>query len=323
MPSSLHYDPGFLSELKANNLESFLGAEPLPIDDVEARRQRLANLTARRSGPSQVPPSIEVINYNTKAGGTDIRLRLYRPKDKLSAATTAAVIFVHGGGYISSTIDQYDASCAAYSLQTSLPFLAVDYRRAPEHKYPIALHDVTASLAWLHSHAAELNVDPDRIVLMGSSAGAGLAAAACIENLGSNLKIAKQVLIAPMLDCTNLTLKIPELKSLQFWNHNDNATGWRAYLGDGFFENPDLLPATASPAKLEDAKGMPRLYLEVGGLDIFVAEDLQYAMKHVQAGVSVECHVWEGLPHGFDSYAAGAEIVKKARERRLAAIMAV
>ena len=363
MSSLLSFDPGFHDALEANGLQNFVGAPPLPIDDVQARRQRLQELSKRRSGAASIPANITITDHSTPSDGSEIRLRLYRPRvvhqtegpsDSSSSSsttistpnsttTTAAVIFVHGGGYISSTIDDYDVSVATYASSTSIPFLAVDYRLAPEHRYPTALNDVHASLKWLHSHADELNVDPNRIILMGSSAGAGLVAATAIlvarsstttsrSSSSKKLGIAKQVLIAPMLDHRNvhsttesdLALAPTPLSRLRSWNHVDNATGWRAYLGDELYDCPDsVVMETASPAQLQSAEGMPPLYIEVGGLDIFAQEDIRYAMNYVEAGIAVELHVYPGLPHSYDSLGAQAEVVQRAKGLRLRAIMSV
>jgi acetyl esterase/lipase len=344
MATRFALDPEFEACLKTNGLEGFVGAPPLPFGDVDQRRKRLKDLSSRRPPPTVDTSDVDISDhYTSSEDGHGVLLRWYCPRGpavngsqhtatSTTAATKPAVIYIHGGGLISSTIDDYNVLVASLASTTRIPFLAVEYRLAPEHRYPAALHDVYAALAWLHAHARDLHLDQTRIALMGSSAGAGLGAATAIlaRRRGGELAIAKQIFTAPMVDCRNVgrpgpLINDPRLAPLLSWNHVDNATGWSSYLGDEH-ENEDehggdgIILDTASPSRLVPAEGMPELYLEVGGLDIFVQEGIEYAAKHVRAGVPVELHVYPGLPHSYDSLGGQCQLARMAKAHRLRAI---
>ena len=135
---------------------------------------------------------------------------------------------------------------------------------------------------WLAAHAAELDVDPNRIALMGDSAGGGLAAAVAIlsRNRGGPA-LAHQILLYPMLD-DRTTTPDPEIVPFAGWTYSDNITGWNALLGEWIGDTP--VDPTAAPARLTDATGLPPAYIEVGQLDIFRDEDITYTLTLSHAG---------------------------------------
>ena len=230
-------------------------------------------------------------------------------------------MFFHGGGYIFGHIDLFDGPVSRYVSANDVPFLSVEYRRAPEHPFPTPLEDAYAALRWLHDHAADLGVDPDRIGLMGDSAGGGIAAALTIlarERGGP--KIARQILLMPMLDDRTRTPD-PEIASNVLWSYDDSATAWPALLGEKA-GGPDV-PATAAPARLKDATGLPPAYIEVGQIDVFRDEDLAYATKLSRAGVPVEFHLHPGAPHEFDSIAFDADVARRAIADRVRVLKSI
>ena len=328
-------------------MEEFIGSPPLALGAIEERRQRLRDLSSRRAKFAVLADDVILSDHcTTSKDGNQVRLRWYSPKKKREATNecihgsvdtrlpssnaapspTPAVMYLHGGGLICSSIDDYDILVASLVSLTFVPFLAVDYRLAPEHKYPAALNDCYAGLTWLHANSQMLNVDSRRIAIMGSSAGAGLCAATAIHaktGRHDEVKIAKQILIAPMVDYRNTRLTDPSLSPFMSWNHVDNAAGWSAYLGVELLTGKKQVPATASPSQLASAQDMPQLYLEVGGLDIFAEEGVEYALKHIQAGVPVELHVHPGLPHSYDSLGGQCERAQRAKALRLRAITSI
>jgi acetyl esterase/lipase len=122
-----------------------------------------------------------------------------------------AVLYLHGGGMISGSVAIYDGPVSHYVSNSGVSMLAVDYRLAPEHPYPVPVEDCYAGLRWLAEHADELGVDPARIAVMGDSAGGGLAAAvALLARDRGGPELAAQILIYPMLDDRN-TAPDPEI----------------------------------------------------------------------------------------------------------------
>jgi acetyl esterase/lipase len=248
------------------------------------------------------------------ADGAPVRLRWYTPPDHDFGGAGPAVVYLHGGGMIAGTLDLHDRFAAAYVADSAVPMLAVDWRRAPEHPHPCPVEDSYAGLAWLVAHAGRVGADPARIALMGDSAGGGLAAGAALLARDRGTPVARQVLIYPMLD-DRTTVPDPALVPYAGWSYDDNYTGWHALLGDAI-GGPGV-PGPAAPARARDLAGLPPAYVEVGELDIFRDEAIEYARRLSAAGVSAELHVHPGCPHGFDRAAPTADVTRRSRADRL------
>ena len=260
-------------------------------------------------------PQVSRADYSAEArDGAPVPLRWYTPEGHDPTGAGPAVVFLHGGGMITGSVAQSDRFVAAYAAESGVPILAVDYRLAPEHPHPCPVEDCHAGLAWLAAQAGQLGVDPGRIALMGESAGGGLAAGTALLARDRGPVVARQILICPMLDDRN-TVPDPALARLALWSYDDNYTGWHALLGEKL--GTAEVPAPAAAARARDLAGLPAAYLEVGGLDIFRDEDIEYARRLAAAGVSVELHVHPGCPHGFDLIAPGADVARRARADRL------
>ncbi|KAF5677128.1 lipase esterase [Fusarium circinatum] len=243
---------------------------PLPAGDVESRRDRMEPGIAVLADPNF--PLDQVVTrdfFADTSDGQKILLRWYSSNHK---SPSPAVIYAHGGGMILGSVKVYDKVVAAYVARTGVPFLAVDYRRAPEHPHPIPVNDVYAALNWLVAHSQELGVDSSRIGIMGDSAGGSLAvAAALLTRQNDGPRLAKLILLSPMLD--DRTVSADEhLTPFLSWNTTDNETGWQALLGCS--KGGDMVTETAAPARMVVATGMPPLYIEVGELDLFRNESI-------------------------------------------------
>ncbi|KAK2728499.1 arylesterase monooxygenase [Colletotrichum kahawae] len=187
----------------------------------------------------------------------------------------------------------------------------------------LGAEDVYFGLRHLSEHAREWNVDPVNIVIMGDSAGAGIAAGVALiaRDRGLSPGLRKQILVYPMLDDrTDVPETAGHLKFLA-WNTNDNRLAWGAVLGAKAGDPAAEVSLYAAPgrARVEDLRGLPPTYIDVGGLDLFRDECIEYAAKLSKADVEVEFHMWPGLPHGFES-APGIRWVERALEARNEAI---
>ncbi|RKL36715.1 hypothetical protein BFJ72_g8264 [Fusarium proliferatum] len=216
----------------------------------------------------------------------------------------------------------YDKVVAAYVARTGVPFLAVDYRLAPEHPHPIPVNDVYAALNWLVAHSEELGVDTSRIGIMGDSAGGGLAVAtALLARWQDGPRIAKLILLSPMLDDRTVSADEHLAPSLS-WNTADNETGWQTLLGCS--RGREVVAETAAPARMVDATGMPPLYIEVGELGVFRNESIELATKFYKSGIGAELHVYPGCPHGFDIFPSRETgVCKRAFDNRERAIKSI
>jgi acetyl esterase/lipase len=312
---SLSFDPEF-AQVFAAMAEGMAGATHPPVGDVAARRAMWEPIIDAASAAQPVPADVTTTEYYATADdGTKITMRWYATT---GAPTGPAALFFHGGGYVFGHIDLFDGPVARYVSASGVPMLSVEYRRAPEHPFPTPVEDAYTALRWLHQHADELGVDPARIGVMGDSAGGGLAAALSIltrERGGP--AIARQILLMPMLDDRTTTPDL-HIEPYLLWSYDDSRTAWPALLGDaaGGLD----VPATAAPARLEDASGLPPAYIEVGQLDVFRDEDLAYALKLSRAGVPVEFHLHPGVPHEFDSIAFTTDVARRALADRVRAL---
>ncbi|MEA5360912.1 alpha/beta hydrolase [Amycolatopsis sp., V23-08] len=291
-----------------------MAAAPHPaVGDVATRRVALEAMMAETAALQPTPADVTTTDFHAVAGdGTKVLLRWYT---KEGAAPGPAVLYLHGGGMILGSVALYDAPIARYVSASGVPMLAVDYRLAPEHPDPTPVEDVYTGLRWLHDHAAELGVDPARIAVMGDSAGGGLAAGVTLlaRDRGGPA-VARQILVFPMLD-DRTTTPDPELVPFATWTYEDNVTGWSALLG-ARAGGPDVSPYAAA-ARAADLSGLPPTYLEVGQLDIFRDEDLDYARRLGAAGVDVEFHLHPGVPHEFETFAWDTGVARRAVADRL------
>jgi acetyl esterase/lipase len=224
-------------------------------------------------------------------------------------APGSAAVYLHGGGMVCGSVATYLPFVRRYVERSGVPMLAVDYRLSPEHPHPTPVEDCFAGLQWLHANAGDLGVDPRRIAVMGDSAGGGLAAGVALIARDRGLALAKQILVFPMLD-DRTTVSDPELVDFAGWTYENNEMGWRALLGDAI-GTAEVSPY-AAPARATDLAGLAPAYLDVGELDIFRDENVEYCRRLGLAGVPVELHVHPGVPHGFDMVSADAQVTQRA-----------
>jgi acetyl esterase/lipase len=262
---------------------------------------------------AQTPPEgVEVSDHRISAAdGIELLARWYRPS---AGGSGAAVLYLHGGGMIVGSVPIFDGPVARYVARSGVSMLSVDYRLAPEHPHPTPVEDAYAGLVWLAENAERLGVDPDRLAVMGDSAGGGLAAGlAILARDRSGPRLTHQLLIYPMLDDRNTTPD-PGIVPFAGWSYDDNITGWNALLGAGHEQRE--IDATAAPARIADATGLPPAYIEVGQLDIFRDEDVRYALTLSGAGVPVELHLHPGVPHEYDAIAFASDVARRAETDR-------
>jgi acetyl esterase/lipase len=284
-----------------------------PVGDIENRRAGLNAMLEWANNQAQpIADQITTVDHEvTAADGSTLLARWYQAP---SSDSRAAVLYLHGGGMILGSVPIFDGPVSRYVARTGIPMLSLDYRLAPEHPYPPSVEDAYAGLGWLAAHAAELGVDPDRIAVMGDSAGAGIAAAVAILSRDrGGPALARQILLYPMLDDRNTTPD-PEIAPFAGWTYDDNITGWNALLGPR--DQDSQVEPSAAPARLTDARGLPPAYIEVGQLDIFRDEDVTYALTLSRAGVPVELHLHPGVPHEYDAIAPEADVSRRARADR-------
>lgn len=227
-------------------------------------------------------------------------------------------MWIHGGGYVLGSAQQDDSLCARFAERLDVVVVSVDYRLAPEHPYPTPLEDCFAAFEFMHRHAGELGIDPARLVIGGQSAGGGLAAAlTLLVHDRKRPAPALQLLVYPMLD-DRTVLKNVDGRFHRMWDQKSNAYGWRSYLGRA----PGSIGVTdhAAPARRKSFVGLPPAWIGVGTLDLFYDEDLAYAARLREAGVSTSVEIVEGAFHGFDAVMAKRPVSERFFEAQVAAL---
>lgn len=232
----------------------------------------------------------------------NLRLCLYRPEHRNEARALPAIFYVHGGGFVLGSPEMADDYLAELANEANAVIVAVDYRLAPEHPFPAPLEDCYRGLAWLQRQRATLGVNAENPVIMGHSAGGGLAAALSqLARDRGEIALAGCVLIYPMLDHRTGTTEAPTTNpgtGAFSWSREANQFCWQSYRGHDTGD-PDSA-RLFSPALADDLAHMPPSYIAVGALDLFLDEDIAYARQLSRSGVPVELHVYPGVPHMFD-----------------------
>ena len=277
----------------AGTLPPHLPAGKLTVDVVREIDRGLATIP-EASGSSEWIP---------RPDGSRLELRRYLPTSLDSSISRSVILWIHGGGMFLGSARQDDADAQALSNALGIRIASVDYRLAPEHPYPEPLDDCYTALVWLAERY-------DRIVVVGASAGGGLAAGlTLLARDRSEPLIAGLLLAYPMLDDRE-TAGARELADTVVWNARLNRTGWDAYLGGR--------PADeyAAPARAVDLTGFPPTYIDAGDLDLFLDEDTAFAERLRAADVLLEFVVERGAVHGFDLIAPDASVSRRTIERR-------
>ena len=243
------------------------------------------------------------------AGAPDVDLWVYRPP---SDGPLPCLFHIHGGGYVMGSAGAQEAQHRQMASALNCVLTTVEYRLAPEVRFPGAVEDCYAALAWVFAHADDLGIEAHRIGVMGESAGGGLAAALALlaRNRGEH-RLAFQHLIYPMLDDRTCTSTDPHPHTGEFiWTPHNNRYGWAALLG--VEPGSDGVSPYAAAARAEDLSNLPPTFISTGSLDLFLEEDLDYARRLLRAGVSTELHVYPGGFHGFD-FDPAASVAAQAR----------
>lgn len=228
-------------------------------------------------------------------GGT-IPVRVYRPLDE---KPLPCIVFFHGGGWVHNTLDIYEASLRALSNASGYVIVGVEYRKAPEHPYPVPLEDCWTALQWCAASANELGIDRDRIGVMGDSSGGNLAAAVALR-ARDVMPLAFQVLIYPCLDPRLETSSAQEFATGFNLAKQGMQWYWNQYVpnaGDRFL--PEVAPVLA-----DNLSDLPPTMIAVAENDILRDEGLLYHDMLTAAGVRSTSRMYEGMIHGFFTYGA-------------------
>ncbi|MBX5488204.1 MAG: alpha/beta hydrolase [Mycolicibacterium hassiacum] len=256
-------------------------------------------LNQRRAASAHEVDAVGVEIDERELGG--VRVRIYRG----APAPAPAVAYCHAGAFVLGNLDTDHLQCVQFARQGRCTVISVDYRLAPEHPYPAALDDAIAVLRAAVDGAVELGIDPARVAVAGSSAGAALAArlAHCAAD-GLVPPVAFQLLHQPVLD----DRPTPSKQAFDATPGFDGRAAelmWRHYLAGR--------PASADqvPARRTELSGVAPALITCSELDPLRDEAIDYARRLLHAGVATELHVFPGTCHGFDSLLPDWEVSRE------------
>lgn len=266
-----------------------------------------------------LPVAVSTVMVPSGDGDRTVRCLMLRPD--AMAANAPAILHMHGGGHVLGSPEMNAGTLMQWADALGCLILSVDYRLAPETRFPGAIEDCYAALGWLHGEAQRLGIDSARIAVSGESAGGALAAGlALLARDRGEFAIAFQHLEQPRLDDRTATSAMPNPNTGEFvWTRESSHFCWIAQLGKEP-GGPDTSPY-AAPARATDLTGLPRTFIAVGALDLFVDECLEYAHRLIRAGVPAELHVYPGCMHGF-GMARNSAPARRAQADNLAALRA-
>jgi acetyl esterase/lipase len=289
----MHIEQDLLIPLNAF-LEQIGGS--LDLSDIPALRAGAA--AAVSASAATANPKVAIADSMPSA--SPVPVRVYRPAG--AQGSLPVLLWLHGGGLVMGNVAQDDLLLQELVEQVGCAVVSVEYRLAPEHPYPAPLDDCYAALRWV---AAQPQFDAARIAVGGASAGAGLAAAlALLARDRDQIRPMFQLLLYPMLDDRNIEPATAKLADTLVWSRSNNRVGWNAYLrGEA---GAAWISSYAAAARAADLARLPAAYIAVGTLDLFLAENIDYARRLTEAGVAAELHVYPGVYHGFDAIAPQA-----------------
>jgi acetyl esterase len=260
---------------------------PLPLHMLGDLRR--GNRKFLRQAPA--PPIHAIAEYSVAGPGGPIAVRAYRPSD---GAKLPGTVFCHGGGFVVGDLETHDAVCRLLALRSGCAVFSVDYRLAPETRFPGPINDCQAVLAWLDANAARLDVDSTRLAACGDSAGANLVVAAALLARDGGPRLRHLGLIYPITDAACDTASMHEFASGYVLTRAAMQWFWSLYLGDP----ADGANPLASVLRA-DLSGLPAATILTAEFDPLRDEGEAFASKLRAAGVAVDARRFNGMIHGF------------------------
>jgi acetyl esterase len=261
-------------------------------EEFRAMREDYVQTAIRLGGALEPVDRVEDVVIARPDEDAALAARAYRPK---AVEPVGALLWFHGGGWCIGDLDGFDRVCRSLCNAAGAVVVSVDYRLAPEHRYPAAVRDADLAVAWATGHGAEqLGFDPARVTIGGDSAGGNLAAVAALHAPGA---VRAQLLVYPVLDAAMDTDSYRAFGDVPLLTSDAVAFCWRTYLGAE--DSPLGAEPDASPLRAEDLSGAPPAYIAVAGHDVLRDEGVAYARALQAAGVAATLREFEDMTHGF------------------------
>ena len=282
------------------------GTAEISVEQMRAGYDMLAAL----GRPAGEAPSTEDTSLPGPAG--DIPVRIYRPQ---AAGVHPVVVYIHGGGFTIGSIASHDPLCQQIAAGVPAVVVSVDYRLAPESKFPAAVEDCWAAVQWVAAHAADLGGDPSRVAVAGDSAGGNLAAVCALKARDAGgPALAFQLLIYPTTDATGSFPSIQENGKGYFLTEETMRWFQENYLSP----EDDRRHPDASPYFVEDLSGLAPAFVVTAEYDPLRDEGEAYGRRLEEAGVPTKVKRYDGMIHAFfqmdAAIPAGAEAISDSIE---------
>jgi acetyl esterase len=260
----------------------------------EAARELYLSLRPGAQGPR--PAEVEVVDRTIAGPAGDLPVRIYRPVSVAADAKLPGLVYAHGGGWVFGNLDSHDVLCAQLALEAGIAVFAVDYRLAPEARFPGAFDDMVAGLKWVAANGPSVGIDPAKLAIGGDSAGGNLAAAVSIwarDNRGPRLRL--QLLAYPVTDA---------VARAESYRRYEDGYGLNAATMEWFFDHytPDKGSRgdwRMSPLRAGSLAGLAPALVITAGFDPLRDEGRAYAFRLQQEGTVADLMEFGGMLHGF------------------------
>jgi acetyl esterase len=280
-----------LTRRMAGLLSNIRRANRIPFHEMSAREARASYEAAAEILDPPRAPLVRVEELRIPAAdGTPLHARLYAP----SSATLPVLLYLHGGGFTIGSLETHDSLCRQLALRSGAAVIALDYRLAPENRFPCAVDDAWSAMAWLAVQAESLGLDGGRLAVGGDSAGGTLAAVCAIHARDIGLPLRQQVLITPG------TTAYADTESHRRFAHGYLLEAESiAWFFDQYIDQGDRRDWRFAPLEADDLEGVAPACLLLAECDPLIDEGLAYADRLRAAGVSVDLELTRGVTHDF------------------------
>jgi acetyl esterase/lipase len=261
-------------------------------EEFAAMRDDYVQTAIRLGGAIEPVERVEDVVIGRPDAGPALPARAYWPR---AIEPVGALVWLHGGGWCIGDLEGFDRVCRSLCNAAAAVVVSIDYRLAPEHRYPAAVEDADLAVEWATGHGAEqLGYEAARVVVGGDSAGGNLAAVAALHARDA---LRAQLLVYPALDPGMESASYEEFGDLPLLTRDAMAFCWRTYLGAG--DAAATAEPDAAPLRATDLAGAPPAYIAVAGHDVLRDDGVAYARALETAGVDVTLRQFEDMSHGF------------------------
>jgi len=260
----------------------------------QAARALYLSLRPGAQGPR--PTDVKVVDRTIPGPSGELAVRIYRPASAASDALLPGLVYAHGGGWVFGNLDSHDVLCAQLAIGAGITVFAVDYRLAPEARFPGAFDDVVAGLKWVAAHGASVGIDANKLAIGGDSAGGNLAAAVALwtrDDGGPKLKM--QMLAYPVTDA------VARAESYRLFNdgYGLNAVTMEWFLDHYTPHKSERADWRVSPLRATSLANLPPTLVITAGYDLLRDEGRAYAWRLQKEGTVTDLVEFGGMLHGF------------------------